>query len=91
MDPTPSLSVEEYNFACNICCNVYEDPIIIDCPCKCIMCKKCLSRYWEMELQTNDSQLHEFEALKRCKNNVYVSVNMCWKAEGLSKVVRYIE
>ncbi len=43
------------------------------------------------EIQTNDSQLHEFEVLKLCLNNNYVSVNRCWKAEGLSEVLKDIE
>ena len=41
-----------------------------DCPCKCIICKKCLSQYWDMEVKSNELQLREFEVLKRCKNNL---------------------
>ena len=92
MDHTPSVNVTENNFTCDICCKVYEDPIIIDCPCKCIMCKKCLRQHWDnMEIQTNDFKIYEFEVLKKCLNNCLVSVNRCLKAEGLSKVMEDIE
>ena len=90
MDHT-KFFVKEYNFICNACSKVYNDPLIIDCPCKCIMCEECLRQHWEMEIQTNDLKIHEFEVLKRCKNNCLVSVNRCLKAEGLSKVMEDIE
>ena len=57
MDHTPFVNVKEYNLICNVCSKVYEDPIIIDCPCKCIICKECLRKYWDMEIQTNDLKL----------------------------------
>ena len=44
MDLSPSVSVKEWNFMCNISSKVYEDTIIIDYPCECIMCKKCLAK-----------------------------------------------
>ena len=56
------------------------------------MCKECLRKHWDdMEIQTNDFKIYEFEVLKRCKNNCLVSVNGCLKAEGLSKVMEDIE
>ena len=91
MDHTKHFFVKEYNFICNARSKVQNDPIIIDCPCKCVICKKCAVQHWDMEIQTNDLKLHEFEVLKRCKNNCLVSVNRCLKAEILSIVVRDIE
>ena len=59
MDHTPSFFVREYNFICNACSKVYNDPVIIDCPSKCIMCKECLRKHWDnMEIQTNDFKIY---------------------------------
>ena len=92
MDHTKSFFVREYNFRCRACFNIYNDPIILDCRCKCIMCRKCLEKRWDnMEIQTNDFKSYEFEVLKQCLNNCFVSVNKCLKAEGLSKVMEDIE
>ena len=57
------------NFICVIFHDFYEYPTIIDCPCKFITCRKCLSRCWEIEIRTNDFQLQQSEELKRCDNN----------------------
>ena len=92
MDHTKSFIVIEYNFKCRVCADNYSDPIILDCPCKCIMCRKCLEKRWDnMEIQTNDFKSYELDVLKQCLNNCVVSVNNCLKAEGLSKVMEDIE
>ena len=92
MDHTKSFFVREYNFRCRACFNIYNDPMILDCKCKCIMCRKCLEKRWDnMEIQTNDFKGYEIEVFKQCLNNCLVSVNKCLKAEGLSKVIEDIE
>ena len=53
MDHTKSFIVREYNFKCRVCTDIYNDPIILDCPCKCILCKKCLEQHWKMEILLN--------------------------------------
>ena len=92
MDRTESFIVKEYNFKCRVCTDIYNDPIILDCPCKCVMCKECLRKRWDnMEIQTNDFKIYEPEVVKQCLNNCFVSVNRCLTAEGLSKVMEDIE
>ena len=92
MDHTKSFIVREYNFKCRVCTNIYNDPIILDCPCKCILCKKCLKQHWDnMEIHPNDFKSYEIEVFKKCLNNLFVSVNNCVKATGLSKVMEDIE
>ena len=48
MNHTKSFFVREYNFRCRACSKIYNDPMIIDCPCKCIMCKECLRERWNV-------------------------------------------
>ena len=91
MDHTKSFIVREYNFKCRVCTENYSDPIILDCPCKCILCKKCLKLHWEMEIHPNDFKSYEVEISKKCLHNYFVSVNKCVKATGLSKVMEDIE
>ena len=56
------------------------------------MCKECLRKRWDnMEIQTNDFKIYEFEVVKQCLNNCFVSVNKCLKTEGLSEVMEDIE
>ena len=92
MDHTKSFIVREYNFKCSVCFENYSAPIILDCPCKCILCKECLKLHWDnMEIHPNDFKSYEIEIYKKCLNNLFVSVNNCVKATGLSKVMEYIE
>ena len=70
MDHTKSFIVKEYNFKCRVCTNIYNDPIILDCSCKCIICRKCLEKRWDnMEIQTNDFKSYELEISKQCLND----------------------
>jgi len=44
-----------------------------------------------MEIHPNDFKSYEIEVFKKCLNNLFVSVNNCVKATGLSKVMEDIE
>ena len=91
MEHTKSFIVKEYNFKCRVFTDIYNEPIILDCPCKCILCKKCLEQHWKMEIHPNDFKGYEVEISKQCLHNCFVSVNKCVKAIGLSKVMEDIE
>ena len=92
MGHTKSFIVREYNFKCRVCTDIYNDPMTLDCPCKCIPCKKCLKQHWHnMEIHPNDFKSYEIEVFKQCLHNRFVSVNNCVKATEFPKVMEDIE
>ena len=48
------------NLVCKVCLCILEDPQIIDCPAKCIACKQCILRLFQMTSEEflRNSEVH---------------------------------
>ena len=77
-----NVEIKLNHFNCMICLDILENPVIVNCPCKCIVCEKCISEYWKMQIQE----------VKRCIcNSEGIIASECREAIGLSRIIKNIE
>ena len=90
-----NVEIKLNHFNCMICLDILENPVIVNCPCKCIVCEKCISEYWKMQIlpkKQSGKECDEVQEVKRCICNCEgILASECREAIGLSRMIKNIE
>ena len=90
-----NVEIKLNHFNCMICLDILENPVIVNCPCKCIVCENCISQYWKMQIlpkKQSGKECDEVQEVKRCIcNGEGILASECREATGLSIIIKNIE
>ena len=77
---------------CSICLNIYQNPYILPCGGRCIACKKCIEKMFNVTTIEKYNPTTEIQVVGRCLCNspTDVVLDQSVPAEGIEKLIKNI-
>ena len=83
------INIDISHLKCPVCMDIFEEPVITPCPDGCIVCKKCLTNWWDGLTPLNNDD--EVEKMKRCFCGVMTIKYKYTRAVGIERLIKNVK